>query len=108
MQRLFLRSEWLRLLYYSGNIHPAYSRMDVFSACLSDHCICLRYSLGDICMILIKYRLKLDTEWNPTLSEISRMESSVPRSRLQDFMIRVLLRKSSGEVPMISWKTRRK
>lgn len=39
---------------YSGRIHPANSRMDWFSAFFSLCCICLRYSLGDICISLIK------------------------------------------------------
>ena len=59
-------------------------------------------------MIFMKKRLKLDTERKPVDSEISRMESSVLRSSLQAFMILVLLSYSSGEMPMISWKTRRK
>lgn len=42
---------------YSGNIQPAYSRMDWFLARLSDWTICLRYSLGDICITLVKYLL---------------------------------------------------
>ena len=39
---------------YSGRIHPANSRMDWFSAFFSLCYICLRYSLGDICISLIK------------------------------------------------------
>ena len=76
---------------YSGRIHPANSRMDWFSAFFSLCCIFMRNSLAHICISLINYRLKLDTEWNPTISEMSRIECSVLRNRIQDFKIRVLL-----------------
>ena len=75
---------------------------------MSRFCVVFRYSLGDIRMILIKQRLKLETEWKPTASEMSRMESSVLCRRLQALEILVRLRKSSGEMCMMSRNTLRK
>ena len=79
----------------SGAIHPVNSRMvcrESIPVSWWARSIWLRYSRGVIWITAWKWRLKLETEANPTISDMVRMDSSVLRSRLQAFMIRVLFR----------------
>ena len=96
------------LMHQLYHNHPWYSSTDFFFITDSPLLLFFRHSRGGISISFTKALLKLDTEWNPTSSEISRIEESVLESSRQACSILVLLINSKGLIPMIVLNVRLK